>query len=87
MKTLAQFKAENSVTSITFIKSKKAPFRQFCTIGNNSLVVSKEADLKLPLYIIPFSTFNNGVDASDGTTEKPNSFVIINANVEIGDTI
>lgn len=84
MKTLEQFKIENNCTSIQLIKGKD---RQFCTINNNSLVVSKTTDLSKTLFVIPLSKFNNGLDATDGSTIVPNAFVIINSVAILGDII
>lgn len=84
MKTLAQFKHENNCSTIQLIKGKD---RQFCTIGNNDVVVSKTTDFTKTLFVIPLSKFNNGIDATGGSTIIPNAFIIINSTAVLGDII
>ena len=85
MKTLAQFKLENGVTSITLIKHSTG--RQSVAIKDSTLILSKDCSLKEELFVIPYNKLNNGTDATDGVTVVPNTFVIINSKSTIGDTI
>lgn len=78
MKTLAQFKAEHNVTSITFSKGKG---REFATIGNIDIVISSKTDTTKPLYVIPMG-LGEGIEGV-----RENCFVIINSSVTEGQTL
>lgn len=49
MKTLNQFKQENGVTTIDFLKGKG---RAFATVANKDVIIGASTDLKKPLYVI-----------------------------------
>lgn len=80
MKTLNQFKAEEGITNIDFLKGKG---RAFATVKDKSLVVSSEFDNTKTAYVTPLSRFNNGKDDSEGSTVVPNAFVICNSTVAL----
>jgi hypothetical protein len=80
MLTLNQFKAENNISKIDMLRGEG---RLFATVREKSLVVAKDCDVSKPLYVIPLSKFNNGVDDTDGSTIVPNAFVIINSSVTV----
>lgn len=71
MKTLNQFKQEERVQTIDLLQKKG---RAFASVNDKSLVVSKECDMKKPLYVIPL-TNKEGVIT-------PNAFLLINADMK-----
>lgn len=48
MKPIAQFKAELGVTSIALMQGKG---RMFANIGDKSIIVGKDTDMKKPLFV------------------------------------
>lgn len=80
MKTLNQFKAENNISKIDFLKGNG---RAFATVNDKQLLVSKEFDSSKAAYVTTLSTFNNGKDDTEGSTLVPNAFVLCNSTVEL----
>ena len=82
MKTLAQFKQEQNITSIELMQGKG---RKFATVRDMDLIVGTKTDLKQPLFVIPLS---KAIDAALPISEEnsvivPKAFVLINnANVK-----
>ena len=48
MRTIEQFKAENNIQSIDLMQGNG---RMFATIGDKSLIVGTNTDLKKPLFV------------------------------------
>lgn len=80
MKTLNQFLIENNCSKLELMQLNG---RAFATVGDKQLVASKSCDFAKPLFVTPLSKFNNGIDATEGSTEVPNAFVMMNSAAEI----
>lgn len=77
MKTLEQFKAEHNIAQIQFLQGKG---RLFAKVGNTDVVISKECNMKEPLYVIPLTTKEGAL--------VPNAVLIVNnAKVKVAFTI
>lgn len=78
MKTFEQFKAEQGVTKIDFLQGKG---RIFAKVKNTDVIISKECDLKKPLFVIDLTQ-----DASGNPIT--NAVVVVNsANVNVAVTL
>ena len=71
MKTLAQFKKELGVDSISFVKSVEKD-RTFATIKNTTIIVSKTFDSSKPAFVVPTADKDTG-------EIYPNTFTICNS--------
>lgn len=87
MKTLAQFKQENNITSIDLLQGKG---RKYAQVRDIQLVVSSKCDLKQPVYVTPMS---EPIDASQPISEEnskiiPGVFLLVNASsIKVVETI
>jgi hypothetical protein len=84
MKTINQFLLENNCPKLELLQFKG---RAFAKVADKDLVVSKSCEYTKPLFVTPLSTFNNGVDDTDGSTIVPNAFVLCNSGATIVHTI
>lgn len=73
MKTLAQFKQENGVTTIDLMKLNG---RAFATVKDKSLIVAEKTDMTKPLFVTPVEKDKN---------DQPliNVFVLVNSAAQI----
>lgn len=87
MKTLAQFKAENSIEKIDLLQGKG---RKYAQVRDIQLVVSSKCDLKQPVFVTPMS---EAIDPSQPISEEnskviPGVFLLVNAgNVKVVESI
>ncbi len=76
MKTLNQFKKEQSIEKIELLQGKG---RKYCTVRNLSIIVSKKCDLAKPLFVIELSKPVDEAQPDGARVVVPDAFVIINA--------
>ncbi len=70
MQTLNQFKVDNGITTIEFLKGKGRPFSN---VKGQSVVIGSTTDMSKPLYVIPLTRDKDGVEIPEGK-----AFVIVN---------
>ncbi len=86
MKTLAQFKSENNVTSLEVLAY--ASGRKFANVGDKKLVFSSKCDTSKPLFVQPFNNYIDPKDPSKGSVVVPNTYILCNSTVVLtGETI
>jgi len=73
MKTLAQFKLEEKISQIDLLQKNG---RAFAKVNDKDLVVSKDCDLKKPLFIIPLTKVVEGQEP----IVISNAYLMINAD-------
>lgn len=70
MQTLNQFKVDNGISSIDFLKGKG---RAFANVKGQSVIIGSTTDLSKPLYVIPLTANKEGVAIPEGK-----AFVVVN---------
>ncbi len=78
MKTFAQFKQEEGITSIELMKAANG--RKFAQVNEKNIIVATNCDLSKPLFVVPTSN-------KDTKEVVPNLFTIVNSTVEMAETI
>ena len=80
MKTLNQFKLENSIEKIDLLQGIG---RKYASIRDLQLVVSSKCDLTKPLFVTELNT-----TSEDGVLSRvPNGYLLVNSTVTVTDTI
>lgn len=91
MKTLAQFKQEQNVTSIDMLQGTK---RAYATVRDHKLFVASKTDLSKPLFVSELRRPNPDVVVAEDTlldnsnsVVDPKSHWLVNSNVKTVATI